>query len=101
MTEQTKLNTISCQGGSDNTFIISKSFTQFVSNLRSDIIEIHRRIIYMRKDLGDKMQFMPLPVLMLATYDQDGKANVCLLYTSTYRMERIRNKTKTCFNSCK
>ena len=30
----------------------------------------------MRKDLGDKMQFMPLPVLMLATYDQDGKANV-------------------------
>ena len=26
--------------------------------------------------LGDKMQFMPLPVLMLATYDQDGKANV-------------------------
>lgn len=76
MTEQTKLNTISCQGVSDNTFIISKSFTQFVSNLRSDIIEIHRRIIYMRKDLGDKMQFMPLPVLMLATYDQDGKANV-------------------------
>ena len=39
MTEQTKLNTISCQGGSDNTFIMSKSFTQFVSNLRSDIIE--------------------------------------------------------------
>ncbi len=30
----------------------------------------------MRKDLGNKMQFMPLPVLMLATYDQDGKANV-------------------------
>ena len=27
----------------------------------------------MRKDLGNKMQFMPLPVLMLATYDQDGK----------------------------
>ena len=30
----------------------------------------------MRKDLENKMQFMPLPVLMLATYDQDGKANV-------------------------
>lgn len=30
----------------------------------------------MRKDLGNKMLFMPLPVLMLATYDQDGKANV-------------------------
>lgn len=30
----------------------------------------------MRKDLGNKMQFMPLSVLMLATYDQDGKANV-------------------------
>ncbi len=59
MTEQTKLNTISCQGGSDNTFIILKSFTQFVSSLTSDIKEIHRRIIYMRKDLGDKMLFMP------------------------------------------
>ena len=59
MTEQTKLNTISCQGGSDHTFIMSKSFTQFVSNLTSDIKEIHRRIIYMRKDLGDKMLFMP------------------------------------------
>mgnify|MGYP007135676492 FL=1 len=42
-----------------NNLIILKSFTQFVSNLRSDIIEIHRRIIYMRKDLGDKMLFMP------------------------------------------
>jgi hypothetical protein len=41
-----------------NSFI-SKSFTQFVSNLTSDIKEIHRRIIYMRKDLGDKMLFMP------------------------------------------
>ena len=40
-------------------FIISKSFTQFVSNLTSDIKVIHRRIIYMRKDLGDKMLFMP------------------------------------------
>ena len=59
-----------------NSLIILKSFTQFVSNLTSDIKEIHRRNIYMRKDLGDKMQFMPLPVLMLATYDQDGKANV-------------------------
>lgn len=59
-----------------NSFIISKSFTQFVSNLTSDIKEIHRRIIYMRKDLENKMQFIPLPVLMLATYDQDGKANV-------------------------
>ena len=70
-----------------NSLIILKSFTQFVSNLTSDIKEIHRRNIYMRKDLGDKMQFMPLPVLMLATYDQDGKANVmnaCLLYTSKH-----------------
>ena len=41
------------------TNITSKSFTQFVSNLTSDIKEIHRRIIYMRKDLGDKMLFMP------------------------------------------
>lgn len=30
----------------------------------------------MRKDLGDKMQFMPLPVLMIGTYDENGKANV-------------------------
>lgn len=52
-----------------NSLIILKSFTQFVSSLTSDIKGIHRRIIYMRKDLGDKMQFMPLPVLMLATYD--------------------------------
>lgn len=59
-----------------NSFIISKFFTQFVLNLTSDIIGIHRRNIYMRKDLGNKMLFMPLPVLMLATYDQDGKANV-------------------------
>lgn len=59
-----------------NSLIILKSFIQFVSSLISDIKEIHRRNIYMRKDLGDKMQFMPLPVLMLATYDQDGKANV-------------------------
>ena len=32
----------------------------------------------MRKDLGNKMQFMPLPVLMLATYDQDGCLGWCL-----------------------
>ena len=30
----------------------------------------------MRKDLGNKMQFMPLPVLMIGTYDANGKANV-------------------------
>lgn len=30
----------------------------------------------MRKDLGNKLQFLPLPVLMIGTYDQDGHANV-------------------------
>ena len=30
----------------------------------------------MRKDLGKKLAFTPLPVLMIGTYDQDGKANV-------------------------
>ena len=30
----------------------------------------------MRKDLGSKMNFLPLPVLMIGTYDKDGKANV-------------------------
>ena len=30
----------------------------------------------MRKDLGKKMNFLPLPVLMIGTYDKDGKANV-------------------------
>lgn len=30
----------------------------------------------MRKDLGNKMNFLPLPVLMIGTYDEDGKANV-------------------------
>lgn len=30
----------------------------------------------MRKDLGNKMNFLPLPVLMIGTYDKDGKANV-------------------------
>lgn len=29
----------------------------------------------MRKNLGNKMQFLPLPVLILGTYDKDGKAN--------------------------
>ena len=30
----------------------------------------------MRKDLGNKMNFLPLPVLMIGTYDEEGKANV-------------------------
>ena len=30
----------------------------------------------MRKDLWNKMNFLPLPVLMIGTYDKDGKANV-------------------------
>lgn len=30
----------------------------------------------MRKDLGNKMNFLPLPVLMIGTYDKDGHANV-------------------------
>ena len=30
----------------------------------------------MRKDLGNKMNFLPLPVLMIGTYDGNGKANV-------------------------
>ena len=30
----------------------------------------------MRKDLGNKKNFLPLPVLMIGTYDKDGKANV-------------------------
>lgn len=30
----------------------------------------------MRKDLGNKMNFLPLPVLMIGTYDENGKANV-------------------------
>ena len=30
----------------------------------------------MRKDLGNKMNFLPLPVLMIGTYNKDGKANV-------------------------
>ena len=30
----------------------------------------------MRKDLGNKMNFLPLPVLMIGTYDKDGNANV-------------------------
>ena len=30
----------------------------------------------MRKDLGKKMNFLPLPVLMIGTYDKDWKANV-------------------------
>ena len=30
----------------------------------------------MRKDLGNKMNFLPLPVLMIGTYDKDGRANV-------------------------
>lgn len=30
----------------------------------------------MRKDLGNKMNFLPLPVLMIGTYDKDRKANV-------------------------
>lgn len=30
----------------------------------------------MRKDLENKMNFLPLPVLMIGTYDKDGKANV-------------------------
>lgn len=30
----------------------------------------------MRKDLGNKMNFLPLPVLMVGTYDEEGKANV-------------------------
>ncbi len=30
----------------------------------------------MRKDLGNKVNFLPLPVLMIGTYDKDGKANV-------------------------
>lgn len=30
----------------------------------------------MRKNLGNKMNFLPLPVLMIGTYDKDGKANV-------------------------
>ncbi len=30
----------------------------------------------MRKDLGNKMNFLPLPVLMIGTYDKDGNANL-------------------------
>ena len=30
----------------------------------------------MRKDLGNKMNFLPLPVLMIGTYDKEEKANV-------------------------
>lgn len=30
----------------------------------------------MRKNLGKKMNFLPLPVLMIGTYDKEGKANV-------------------------
>ena len=30
----------------------------------------------MRKDLGNKMNFLPLPVLMIGTYDKDENANV-------------------------
>ena len=30
----------------------------------------------MRKDLGNKMKFLPLLVLMIGTYDEEGKANV-------------------------
>ena len=30
----------------------------------------------MRKNLGNKMNFLPLPVLMIGTYDRNGKANV-------------------------
>lgn len=30
----------------------------------------------MRKDLGNKMNFLPLPVLMIGTYDKYGKENV-------------------------
>jgi len=29
----------------------------------------------MRKDLGKKMAFMPLPVLIIGTYDENGQAN--------------------------
>lgn len=28
----------------------------------------------MRRNLGNKMNFLPLPVLMIGTYDKDGKA---------------------------
>ena len=28
----------------------------------------------MRKDLGNKMNFLPLPVLMIGTYDKVGNA---------------------------
>lgn len=30
----------------------------------------------MRRDLGKKLAFLPLPVLMIGTYDADGKADV-------------------------
>lgn len=30
----------------------------------------------MRKDLGNKMNFLPLPVLIIGTYDKEGRANV-------------------------
>lgn len=30
----------------------------------------------MRRNLGDKMDFLPLPVLMIGTYDEYGNANV-------------------------
>ena len=30
----------------------------------------------MRKDLGNKMNFLPLPVLMIGTYDENGNANI-------------------------
>ena len=29
----------------------------------------------MRKDLGNKMNFLPLPVLIIGTYDENGNAN--------------------------
>ena len=29
----------------------------------------------MRKDLGKELQFMPLPVAIIGTYDENGKPN--------------------------
>ncbi len=44
----------------------------------------------MRKDLGKKLAFLPLPVLMIGTYDANGKANVMnAAWGGVYDMEEI------------
>lgn len=36
----------------------------------------------MRRDLGNKMNFLPLPVLMIGTYDKENRRNIRLLWSS-------------------